>query len=109
MSFALYESVIPHQLTSEMQPHSYIDNNNVSGSKQVIPNKDNSDYNTEPVIFEPIRNIKLSRATYKVTSYINFEPYLANFDKFGKYLTSFKEDLTDEKQNGIIDENRTHL
>ena len=36
--------------------------------------------NTEPVIFEPIRNIRLRRATYKVTSYINFDPYLTNFD-----------------------------
>ena len=35
--------------------------------------------NTEPVIFEPLKSIKLSRATYKVTSYINFDPYLSKF------------------------------
>ena len=29
----------------------------------------------EPVIFEPQRKIKLSRSTYKVTSYVDFEPY----------------------------------
>ena len=74
-----------------------------------MPYKVDTDVNTEPVIFEPIRNIRLSRATYKVTSYINLDPYLANFDKFGRYLTSFKEDLTNENKIGIIDENRTHL
>ena len=29
----------------------------------------------EPVIFEPQRKIKLSRSTYKVTSYVYFKPY----------------------------------
>ena len=43
--------------------------------------------NTEPVIFEPLKSIKLSRATYKVTSYINFDPYLQSF---GNYRTVFK-------------------
>ena len=28
----------------------------------------------EPVIFEPQRKIKLSRSTYKVTSYVDFKP-----------------------------------
>ena len=31
--------------------------------------------NSEPVIFEPLQSIKLSRASYKVTSYINFDSY----------------------------------
>ena len=29
----------------------------------------------KPVIFEPQRKIKLSRSTYKVTSYVDFKPY----------------------------------
>ena len=35
--------------------------------------------NMEPVIFEPLKSIKLSRATYKVTSYINFDPSSTKF------------------------------
>ena len=33
----------------------------------------------EPVIFEPQRKIKLSRSTYKVTSYVDFKPYKQSF------------------------------
>ena len=33
----------------------------------------------EPVIFEPQRKIKLSRSTYKVTSYVDFKPYKQAF------------------------------
>ena len=56
----------------------------------MLPSNDLPDTSTDPVIFEPIRNIKLSRATYKVTSYINFEPYLLNFMKFNEYLQPLK-------------------
>ena len=70
--------------------------------KQVHPTSDLTTASTEPVIFEPIRNIKLSRATYKVTSYINFEPYLHNFMKFNEYLQAFKTDLKDERKMGTL-------
>ena len=33
----------------------------------------------EPVIFEPQWKIKLSRSTYKVTSYVDFKPYKQSF------------------------------
>ena len=102
MSYTIGNSIHLHTLTSEVQPPSYIDNNNIYNIKKTIPNNDNTDLNTEPVIFEPIRNIKLSRATYNVTSYINFDPYLANFEKFYKYLSAFKEDLTDRNKMGTI-------
>ena len=84
VSHTIGDSVPLHTLTSDVQPPSYIDNN-IYDIKQTFPNKDNTGLNTEPVIFEPIRNIKLSRATYKITSYINFDPYLANFENFDKY------------------------
>ena len=32
-----------------------------------------------PVIFEPLQNVQTSRSTYKVTSFINFTPYLELF------------------------------
>ena len=47
----------------------------------------------EPVIFEPQRKIKLSRSTYKVTSYVDFKPYKQSFKQFGQYIGKFIIDL----------------
>ena len=49
----------------------------------------------EPVIFEPQRKIKLSRSTYKVTSYVDFKPYKQAFKQFGQYMGKFLADLCD--------------
>ena len=49
----------------------------------------------EPVIFEPQRKIKLSRSTYKVTSYVDFKPYKQSFKQFGQYMGRFLVDLRD--------------
>ena len=49
----------------------------------------------EPVIFEPQRKIKLSRSTYKVTSYVDFKPYKQSFKQFGQYRGKFLVDLSD--------------
>ena len=49
----------------------------------------------EPVIFEPQRKIKLSRSTYKVTSYVDFKPYKQSFNQFGQYMGKFLVDLCD--------------
>ena len=43
-----------------------------------------------PVIFEPLQNVQTSRSTYKVTSFINFTPYLEYFQQFERYLEAFK-------------------
>ena len=43
----------------------------------------------EPIIFEPQRKIKLSRSTYKVTSYVDFKPYKQAFKQFGQYIRKF--------------------
>ena len=47
----------------------------------------------EPVIFEPQRKIKLSRSTYKVNSYVDFQPYKETFKQFGFHLNKFVIDL----------------
>ena len=47
----------------------------------------------EPIIFEPQRKIKLSRSTYKVTSYVDFKPYKQAFKQFGQYIRKFLADL----------------
>ena len=49
----------------------------------------------EPIIFQPQRKIKLSRSTYKVTSYVDFKPYKQAFKQFGQYIRKFLADLRD--------------
>ena len=49
----------------------------------------------EPVIFEPQQKIKLSRSTYKVTSYVDFKPYKQSFKQFGQYIGKFLVNLHD--------------
>ena len=50
---------------------------------------------SEPVIFEPKQSIKLSRSTYKVTSYVDFAPYLESFLRYRAYLHDFERDMKD--------------
>ena len=99
LAYTIYGAALP-QDNVDIKTSSHINNNNPYEVKQVHPSSDFPNTSTEPVIFEPIRNIKLSRATYKVTSYINFEPYLLNFMKFNEYLQAFKTDLKDERKMG---------
>ena len=51
----------------------------------------------KPVIFEPQQKIKLSRSTYKVTSYVDFKPYKQSFKQFGQYMEKFLVDLRDPR------------
>ena len=51
----------------------------------------------KPVIFEPQRKIKLSRSTYKVTSYVDFKPYKQAFKQFGQYMGKFLADIRDPR------------
>ena len=57
-----------------------------------------------PVIFEPLQNIQASRSTYKVTSFIDFEPYLQYFQNFETYLTAFKESLVAMENDPVMRE-----
>ena len=109
LSYTIYGASIP-ELNPDVKASGLIDNSNVYDLKHTGISDDTIDVHTEPVIFEPVRNIKLSRATYKVTSYINFEPYLMNFIKFNKYLQAFKRDLKNEKKMGtLMDVNPNYL
>ena len=56
-----------------------------------------------PVIFEPIRHIKLSRSTYKVTSFIDFTPHIKAFKNFEKYLDDVSNDMNDTSKMGILE------
>ena len=57
-----------------------------------------------PVIFEPLQNIQASRSTYKVTSFIDFEPYLQYFQNFETYLAAFKGSLEAMKNDPVMRE-----
>ena len=48
-----------------------------------------------PVQFEPLVHVRLSRSTYKITTFIEFKPYLESFKKFENYLETFLTDLAD--------------
>ena len=63
------------------------------------PTQDRSRY-FEPVIFEPKRRIKLSRSTYKVTSYVEFTPYLQAFKNYETYLIQFQNDINNPNKVG---------
>ena len=42
---------------------------------------------TYPVIFKPIQNVEFSRSVYKITSIVDFTPYVEYFKKYEQYLT----------------------
>ena len=57
-----------------------------------------------PVIFEPLQNVQTSCSTYRVTSFIDFTPYLEYFQQFEKYLQAFKESLQTFEGDPILQE-----
>ena len=57
-----------------------------------------------PVIFEPLQNVQTSRSTYKVTSFIDFDPYLKYFQQFETYLEAFKASVTDFEDSSVLKE-----
>ena len=59
-----------------------------------------------PVIFEPLQNVQTSRSTYKVTSLIDFTPYLEYFQQFEKYLEAFKTSIKAFENDPILQEFR---
>ena len=71
-----------------------IDNSNPYQSIQpVLPGQ--QPYSVQ---FEPLAHIRLSRSTYKVTTFIEFKPYLDSFRKFQEYLETFLTDLADPEK-----------
>ena len=59
-------------------------------------------HKVEPVIFEPQKKIRLSRSTYKVSSYIDFKPYKETFKQFGYYMVRFLKDIHDPHYVGNL-------
>ena len=56
------------------------------------------------IIFEPLQNIQMSRSTYHVTSFIDFDPYLQYFANFELYLEKFLENLESFMEDPVFRE-----
>ena len=62
-----------------------IDNSNPYQSVQpILPGQQ-----AYPVQFEPLAHIRLSRSTYKVTTFIEFKPYIIKFLEVSKVFRTF--------------------
>ena len=46
-----------------------------------------------PVIFEPQQKIQLTQSYYKVTSFLDFQPFLKGFESVNQYLEDLIKDL----------------
>ena len=45
------------------------------------------------VIFEPLPKIKLTRSSYQVTTFLDFQPFLKGFNQVKTYIDKFIKDL----------------
>ena len=52
---------------------------------------------THTVLFEPQPKVRLTRSTFKVTSFIDFSPYIASFENLRLYLDAYGSDLNSQK------------
>ena len=101
-TYLLFATILPLVQTKNSQDAHGLETTTISKSPQPYGHEEMSEEHKievgnriEPVIFEPQRKIKLSRSTYKVTSYVDFKPYKQAFKQFGQYLGRFLVDLCD--------------
>ena len=80
--------------------------NNVNPYQGLTVTKGHGKY---PVIFEPLQNVQTSRSTYKVTSFIDFTPYLDYFQQFEAYLEAFKASIKAFENNPVLQEFREEI
>ena len=73
-----------------------IDNNNPFKDK---PTTGQMEYS---VIFEPIRNIKLSISSYQVTTFVDLEPYFDYSRNYDRYINDFLTDLTEQSKMSFL-------
>ena len=55
-----------------------------------------------PVIFEPIKNIRLSISSYQVTTFVDLGPYFEYFESYERYLNNFIVDLADRSRMSYL-------
>ena len=68
---------------------------NISTLKQVLssPLPQNKNEWVNSVIFEPQLKIQLTRSSYKVTSFLDFQPFLSGFQSVNEYLKDLIKDI----------------
>ena len=86
--------ILPNKPTSEEKP---INNKNPYQDRTPLV----GGY-TYPVIFEPIKNVEFSRSVYKITSMVDFSPYVEYFQKYDQYITKLYRDLRKEEKVKLI-------
>ena len=57
------------------------------------PQQQNKNEWAHPVIFEPQPKIQLTQSSYKVTSFLDFQPFLKGFQSVYQYLEDLIKDL----------------
>ena len=55
-----------------------------------------------PMIFEPIKNIRLSISSYQVTTFVDLGPYFEYFESYERYLNNFIVDLSDRSRMSYL-------
>ena len=63
------------------------------GQSLSLPLPQNQNKWVHPVIFEPQPKVQLTWSSYKVTSFLDFQPFLESFQAVYQYLENFKKDL----------------
>ena len=101
-AYILFATILPLVKTQNNQRGHKLETTTISSPQQPLGHEEMSEEHKikvgnriEPVIFEPQWKIKLSRSTYKVTSYVDFKPYKQSFKQFGQYMGRFLVDLRD--------------
>ena len=101
-AYILFATILPLVKTENNQREHKLETTTISTSQQPYGYEEMSEEHEievgnkiKPVIFEPQQKIKLSRSTYKVTSYVDFKPYKQSFKQFGQYMGRFFVDLHD--------------
>ena len=101
-AYILFATILPLVKTENIQRRYKLETTTEPSPQQPFGHEEMSEEHRikvgnriEPVIFEPQWKIKLSRSTYKVTSYVDFKPYKQSFKQFGQYMGKFLVDLHD--------------
>ena len=67
------------------------------GQSLSLPPPQNKNKLVYPVIFEPQPKIQLTLLSYKVTSFLDFQPFLKGFQSVYQYLEDYMKDLNNPR------------
>ena len=80
------------------EQYTSIDNNNLYAE----PRQLKQGQYLYPVIFEPIKNIRLSISSYQITTFVDLGPYFEYFEEYERYLNNFRIDLADKSRMSYL-------